>query len=327
MTAPAPREDILVSVCITDGRIDHSAAAPLRVLANLLDRHFRYWELLIGIDAEASAQQLGLLDQISNLRLLKLRAGLSLYRKRLAIATEAIGDVVVLASLDELPLVDLADMAGEAEKAGAIVIARRRGSSLLNPALTAIGSSAGFRVSARDMQTAAYPRAVLAKLLAHPDSQLALRFPPADEGIIVHWRELDVRRVPARGVSQTGRRLRLLHRLLVSCAPRVLTLVTVMSLLVALLAVLYGVYAVVVWLTFDHVQPGWFTTSAILSLAVTFLGLAVFGLTVGMHQLIEAVSRDQFDDVIEEASSLDLFSKVTGELNVDTAAALPPTAG
>ncbi|CAN5369835.1 hypothetical protein BH10PSE13_BH10PSE13_11270 [soil metagenome] len=317
------RDDVLVSVCLTDGQPGPENVMQLRSLTDELNKHFRYWEMLVGVDSESFGRHDQLLRDTPNLRLLKLRPGTSFYRKRVAIAAEAIGDVVVLAAIDELPLLDIIDIIAQSEANDAIIIGQRPGSSLLNPALEVLGRSAGFRVSARYMQTAAYPRALLDKLLAHPDRQLALRFPPADDSFPVRWQDVRAIGRPPRAPSQTGRRVKLLHRLLISCAPRVLTLVAVGSLLVTAATVLFAFYSIIVWLTFAYVQPGWLTTSLMLSMTGAFLGCAIFGLSIGLQQLTEAVTRDSFDDVVDEASSLDLFGQVFHELNVEVHTSRP----
>lgn len=317
MNPSEPRSDVLVSVCVTDGQPGPENVQLLRSLAERLNSRFRYWELLVGVEADRFGHYPQVLGDIPNLRLLKLRPGTSFYRKRVAMAAEAIGDVVALVAFDELPQVDIVDFITRSNADDAIVIGQRRGSSMLNPALSILGNSAGFRVSARYMQTAAYPRTLLNKLLAHPDRQLALRFPPLDDGILVHLEDVRAEGAAGHGSSQSVRRLKLLHRLLISSAPRVLTLVTLGSLLLTAIAVAYAAYSIIVWLTFAHVQPGWLTTSLMLSMTAAFLGSAIFGLSIGLQKLIEVLSRDSIDDVVDEATSLDLFGKVFDELNVE----------
>lgn len=317
MTPTTPRDDLLVSVCFAEAVSDADTLAQLTNLTVQLTERFRYWEILLIADADAAWNFDPLLAKTPNIRLLKVRRGTPFYRRRAAAASEAIGDVVVLGSIDELAALDIVAMIETAEGEASIVIGRRNRQSLINPALKALGGSAGFRVDSRDMLTAAYPRTLLNRLLAHPDRLLALRFPPDDHSIPVVWRTSRAVSAPARSFLEVGRRFNLIQRLLVSSAPRVLTLVALLSLAVIPSALAYAIYAVVVWLVLDTTQPGWLTTSLVLSLTALFLGFAIFGLSMGLQNVIEAVASDLSDDIVDERSSVDLFSQVMQELNVE----------
>lgn len=324
------RDDLLVSVCFAEVRPDAASLAALETLVERLATRFRYWELLLVADADAAPGFAPLMGSLPNVRLLKVRHGAPFYRRRAAAASEAIGDVVVLASVEELPSLDVVEMIEAAESVGSIVIGRRRHGSLLNPALRALGGGAGFRVDVRDMLTAAYPRTLLNRLLAHPDRLLALRFPPADHGIPVLWRDAEGAEAPRRQLQEVGRRFNLIQRLMVSSAPRVLSLVSVLSVLVILSSLAFSAYAVVVWLTLPT-QPGWFTTSIVLSLTAFFLGCAILGLSMGLQKVIELLSGEVNEDIVDEQASGDLFGQVMQELNVeidaDRAVAIPAPAG
>ena len=327
MTKADRREDILVSVCFADFSTSADSGRELALLASRIAARYRYWEVLLIVDADADqeAEQQRLLTEVGNLRLLKVRHATPFYRRRVAVASEAIGDVVVLAALEELPGLDVIEMIEAASAKGAIVVGQRRNVSMMNPALHALGRGAGFRVSLRDMLTAAYPRTLLNQLLAHPDRQLALRFPPADDGIPMILLPFRGKETPSRTLGEVGRRLSLVQRLLVSSAPYVLTLLALASLLVAFSGLAVAVYAIVTWLTLDTIAPGWFTTSLVLSLTASFLGTAIFGLSIGMQKVIESLSRDAVDDIMSERSAVDLFGQVMQELNVEVAEA--PAAG
>lgn len=311
------RQDIFVSACLADFVPDAKNIDALRRLSVRLGAFYRYWEILVVAQAEAAHDHEPLLSAVPNVRLFKVRNGTPFYRRRVVVASEAIGDVVLLTSVEELPLFDPVNLVETAMARGAIVIGRRDRASAVNPALKALGRSAGFRVDERDMLTAAYPRTLLNQLLAHPDRQLALRFPPSDSGIPVLWISCEDRARRRHSVREFGRRLGLIQRLLVSSAPRVLTLVAYSSLVVVVCAAAFAVYAVVVWLTFEKVQQGWFTTSLVLSLTAAFLGSTTFGLSIGLQKVIEALTDDLSDIVTDERSAVDLFGQVIHELNVE----------
>ncbi|MBE1283555.1 MAG: hypothetical protein GJ676_09615 [Rhodobacteraceae bacterium] len=315
-SVPARRDDLLVSVCFSDLPPGDAAAPALKSVAAFLEANYRYWEILIVFAASnhpiADASRFG----VSNLRQLTARAGTSAYRARVIGAAEAIGDVVVLTTPAEVGALDLVSMIDTAFSEATIVSGRRGKATLFDPALRAVGAAGGFRVSTADMQTVAYPRTLLNVLLAHPDRELALRFAPRDAALPVAVLQ-GQEEVQARSIRDLGRRLNLMQKLMVAVAPRVLSGIALLSGLVFISAVLYAFYALWVWLFLDNVQPGWFTTSMVLSLTAAFLATAIFGLSVGMQKVIDLLSPDSDHGILDEHSTVDLFSEVMQELNVE----------
>jgi len=327
MTPAKPRDDLLVSVALSAPPRDEAGLARLAWLAHTLDGAFRYWEVLVAFDPEHDPDAGPLLARVPNLRLLHLRPGASFYQRRLAVASEAIGDVVVLTAGSEVGYLDPVAMIDTALSRHVLVVGRHGDANPLGAMATAMGRGAGLTIGPHDMLTVAFPRDLLGIVLAHPDRLLALRFPPVDPRLPVVRQEI----APApglprfRGGSETGpllvRRVEILHRLTISSAPRVLTLVAVAGLLATVGGTLFAIYSIVVWLTLAHVQPGWFTTALALSLTAAFLGSAVFGLAIGLRRLLEAVTGGDDDLVIDEAAPIDLFGKVMDEYNVEIATA------
>ena len=327
---PHRREDVLVSVCFAAMTPDAAGIAVLCDLAERIDARYRYWEMLVVVDAAYSAAQESVMAAVPNLRFLTVRSGTSYYRKRVVAAAEAIGDIVLLAATDEIGAVNLEDMLDKARIGGCIVMARRSRARFSDPLIRALGSASGFRATTRDMLTAVYPRTILNLILASPDRQLALRFVPREGGIPISHVDAAEGSGPAPGSwLEIGRRLGLVQKLVVNAAPRVLTLVAALSALVFVAGLLFAAYAVAAFFMLEQVQPGWLTTSLALSLTANFLGAAIFGLSCGLQRLLDIATPDLVGDVIDERSSVDLFSQVTKDLNIelefedDPAAAAP----
>jgi hypothetical protein len=320
---PAQREDLLVSVGVAEAPRDEAGVNELVALAGKLEARFRYWELVVVAATDNEPMREAMLAEVPNLRLLRVRPGTSFYERRLAAASEAIGDLVLLTALAELAYLDIVGMVERADAEDALVIGQHVGANPLGPAVAALGRGAGLRIGPHDMLTTAYPRALINIVLAHPDHLLALRFPPLDDRLPIRLQPCLAAsgRPPFRGGSATGpklvRRFNVLHRLMVGSAPKVLSVLAVSALFTMLGAMLFTVYAIVAWATLDHVQEGWLTMSLALSLTAAFLGSAIFGLSIGLQRLIEAVTNDLGDVVIDETSSIELFRKVMDELNVE----------
>ena len=316
--AKAPREDILVSVGLTSIIPRSEDFDCLQRLSVRLNARFRYWEILVVADAEETADLAPLFGSVPNLRLIRVRAGTSDYRRRFVLASQAIGDVLAMTVGPEAANLDLVAMIEASLDEGSLVVSRRRKGILLDPLIVALGKASGFHVSARDMQTTVYPRSILDMLAARSDKDLALRFAPRDASVMITETLMAEEKVLARrGFRGTGRRLSLIKKLMVNLAPRVLGYLSVIAAVVVVMSLLFVFYVFGVWIFFDTVQPGWITTSLLLSGTSLFLGLAIFCIVTGLQMIIDLVSPDMGRDVIDETSTVDLFSDVMTELNVD----------
>lgn len=313
-----PRDDVLVSVGFIEVSQTSDEFETLRHISKELDRYFRYWEILVIADAEEYGALSALTELIPNLRLLKVRMGTTMYRKRFVLATQAIGDVLAMTTGGEIESVDLVSMIETSINEASIVVSRRKNGNILDPVIGALGKSSGFHVSTRDMQTIVYPRSLLDILAARFDKELALRFAPHDASVKLTEYVVSKDKLPERrGLSGTGRRLSIIQKLMVNLAPRILGYLSVFSVFVAVVAFFFSGYVFGVWIFVETIQPGWITTSLVLSGTASFLGLAIFCLASGLQMIIDLVSPDRGCDVIDESSSVDLFSEVMTELNVD----------
>lgn len=310
------RSDIFVSICISGGSVPGGGYHEFHELARALSERYRYWEILIGVPADRVGPYDDLIAQIPSARLVTIRPSTPFYRSRVALASEAIGDVVVLTSQRELQCVDLMDIVAKAQDMQCVVIGRSHKYGFLNPALVALGRSAGFLADGRDMLTAGFPRTALNQLLSHPDRQIALRYPPADGSISVVWQGA-IKEVPKRSVRDLSRRVSLINALMIGTAPNVLYVLSVVSVVLFLCSLIFGFYATTVFVFVKDIQPGWFTTSAFQSMIGAFLSASVFGLSLGMQRIIEVLTDDITDDIVGERTSADMFSYAFGQLNVE----------
>lgn len=315
------REDILVSICF--GELDGSTASfgQLAEFAEQMNAQFRFWEIILVAAADEVEPFLPLVKDVPNIRLIKVRHGTAFYRRRVIAAAEAIGDVVVLTTVAEMPLLDVLAMIDEVNTQGALVVGRMQTVAatdlLVSTPLVALGRWAGFNVGIYDMQTVGFPRTLLNQLLAHPAKELALRFLPRDVGLQQSYQTAQNKAPPLRSFRNLGRRLGLAQQLLVNLAPRLLQAVTLISSLTALMSMAFGFYVIGVWLWLPTVAPGWLTLSAMLSVTGFMLGCTTSALCLGMLFLISRGGRDDYADVAGEVNRVDLFGKVAADLNVE----------
>lgn len=315
----ALREDVLVSICFGDLASDHETFDAIAALAAMVDARFRFREIIVVADDSRRADYLPLIRRVANVRLFTVRDGTAYYRRRVIAAEEAIGDVVLLVSSAELGCVDPIEMIERAadEQRGVLATRRpkiRHGSP--GSVLVLLGRLAGFKVNPRDLQSLALPRTLLNQLLAHPDPDLALRFPPRDPRVPLAFIEVAAGVTVPRNAG-LRRRLDLLQKLLVYMAPNLLLAVTLASAFLAMLGFLYGLYVVAAWILVHDLAPGWLTLSAVLSLSMVFLGISITGLSLGLQQLLSRTNGGRLDSVAAEVNRIDLFGQVASDLNVD----------
>lgn len=310
------RDDILISACVYNISPDAQGAGTLERLAQNLGGTFRYWEILLAIPADAGEVWIQAFHGVPNVRLLRLRQGLGSYRQRTVLATEAIGDVVLIASADELDVLDICGMILDGHRMNSIVIGDRGKSTLLDAVFGVAGNSSGFHVNARFMQTIALPRGLLTRILNHPEQQLALRFPPRDHSIPIELYRSQANSSPRGHRHKLNSRLQLAHRLIVSSSPNVLLALSIASAFTALGGLIFLIYVVLIWIFHTPIQPGWVTTSAALAGSATFMGLVGLGLSTGMQKIINLLGHEERDDILEEIGNINVYSGINQDLNV-----------
>ena len=317
MNNPTKREDILVSICFPDYLTNKTNDKTLQEITSKISELYRYWEVLIIVNASDTKKYEHLTKLINNIRLIVVQHNLQYYQRRVVAAYEAIGDVVVLTSIIETAYFNIPSMIDIANEKGSVVVGKQSKKSLLNPILKTLGLASGFEVSMNYLSTTVYPRTLVNQFLAYTDRQLALRFAPRNNKVkvIEHFYNGKI----GRGNSKFDwiRRLNLIQKLFISSASKVLSFVTLLIAIISIAAPFYGFYALIAWLTIDNVQPGWLTTSLFLSFTVFLFSIVLLGISMGVQSILEKLSPDVMDDVVDEVSSMDLFSQVRNDLNVE----------
>ncbi len=315
------REDILVSLCLSDIAPTADACAQVVEFARILDERFRFREIVLVAKSFEHQAIISWVKTISNLRLFVVRDGLSPYEERVVAATEAIGDVVLVASLDQLGSLDHVGMIEAAAADGQIVVGLRPEPQGLNRVLSlllsVVGSAAGFRTGPQDGPTIAIPRTLLNQLLGHSDPDLAMRFIPRDPVFPVTTFASKPKHSGQRQVLSITQRLGLIEKLVLHMAPRILPIVALASALLTCLGLVYTVYTVVVFIFLSATQPGWVTISMIMGLTATFLGASILGLSIGLQRILSLMRNRATDSVAREVNRIDLFGQLASELNVD----------
>ena len=315
------REDVVVSICIPDLPATDVAFASVRAAAAKLDARYRFREILIIANDDAQDAFMPMVADVREVRLFTVGRGHSHYEKRLIVAEEAIGDVVVVTSASEIDRIDIVLMIERAAELNKVVWATRAASPpirrLLAAPIIALGRVAGFKVNPHDLRTIAFPRTLLNALLGHSNPELAVRFPPRDPRLPLSFFRVSHAMTYSDAGMGLGRRVELLQKLLVYVAPRLLGCVTLTSGLLTLAGVAYGAYAIAAWCVVVPLAPGWLTTSAMLSVSAVFMGLSILGISLALQQILSQNRTIGIDQEAHEITRADLFGKVAADLNVD----------
>jgi hypothetical protein len=312
------RDGFIVTICIPDFVATPAAVGRIAAIARQLESTYAYWEMIVVVDDSRGLELIKAEDVLLYLRALRTRPSEDMYRRRVLAASESLGDVVVMTSTDEIATIDVPKLIDTCVRTQEIVVARRPGAELHHDWVRALGRSAGFRVSQRDMLSAAYPRRALHLLLKHHDPQLALRFPPRYEDLPVTYVEFHAPRSRRPGAFR--QRLDLVGRLVSHASPNVLTALALASLVVLATSLVFTAYAVIVWLAYDDVQRGWLTSVLPISLSTAFLGLSMMGIALGLRRILSLLEPASAVESFTEISGVDVFAGVAHDLNVEVVA-------
>lgn len=315
----AAKFDFLVSIAIVGLPPTLESVQELSKLSARLQARFQFWEVLLVIPLSENLDERVRegFGTIPNLRILRASDSDSFYRLRLAGASEAIGDVVVLTSAAEMPLIDICAVAIETYRCGNVVVVSKDKRPLVRPIIEMfLGYLSGYHIDTRDTSTAGFPRGRLSALLTRPDAELLLRFDLRSGSN--RFARMRVANFPrgTRPFKSVGRRLRLLLDLASNAGPRVLRAVAMMSLCVALASPLYVVYAFGVWAFKAEIEPGWLTTTISQAGIAGFLGIALSALSIGMVKILDRLDGIMSYTIVEELNNIDFFNEIR-ELNID----------
>src|SRR5262249_19777016 len=132
----------LVSFCLAqEGDLALELDA-ISALAASCSKHLQYWEIVYVTGEShrfAIRANVDKFATIKSLRIVLVRDAVSYYRRRTIAAAEAIGDVVVLSSFNEIAKADLLAFAEEAMAGNRIVIGHRSRRGRLQPVHWLVG--------------------------------------------------------------------------------------------------------------------------------------------------------------------------------------------
>ena len=313
------RSDLLVSVGVVDLGGPAQTVPRLIALAEGLAAAFRYFEVLYVLPERRRHELDPLaadLARLPNLRVLLSGEGAGVYRQRLLAASEAIGDVVALLDLDDLPVADLALRLAEAHDHRRVLLGWATGRRAGRLSYSLLGIVSRNHLTAQATRTIIIPRDLLGPIVARRSAALDLRFEP---------RSTPTRYVPMPVTPQGRRNGRMLHRgelfteILLCGAPRFLKAYAAIGFGVALGSLLYAFYAVAIILFRSHVQEGWFTTAIAQAGTTGFIAGGMSIMSIAFVSIYERLHGDDDRSLVDEISNTSFFDKAT-DRNVELSA-------
>lgn len=316
------RPDYLVSVVLADAADATRYREVLQPLSERLEQAFQFWEVVIAIPeagVDETSNLSAALRGIPNIRILRLSAAGNFYRRRLAGVTEAIGDIVILSTLDEISRVNVSQLASDIYRSNEAValVGPRQGWGVTTLLMRALGSFGGYRIDQRDTLTIGFPRSVVENVLPRSDAEILLRFEPLSGMLTFRRMPLpDANLSSCRHWRDWRRRVALVGDMMISASPRILRAVAFVAFLAASIAIAYGIYAVLIWLFRDNVAAGWLTTSLLQALTIFLLGTSISAISMGLVRVIDALSNEGRYSIVDEINTVDLIGNIKAT-NVD----------
>ncbi len=314
-----PTNELFISVCLPLEHFESLSKKFISSLCSLLNNKFSFWEFLIVInEAEINLDQLNHILKLSrNIRFIRLKPNIPYYNQRFVAAKESLGDIVLIFSYDEVSPDDILKILEQSISSRKIVTAvTDRPFYLFNWALRLIGRNVGLQIDGSIARTMAFPRTYLNKILDNPDRIIALRYLPTANSFPVNIYHLSNIKNKLKKSKSLSSKIPLVRKLLVLLAPKFLMWISIIFSISMLISLLFAVYAVIIYIVSDKVQPGWFSTSLLISSSTFFISGGLFGISIGIQRLIDILTREDEGDILEEYASSNLFQSAFEKLNV-----------
>ena len=299
-------------------------------LSTLLEENFDHYEVIIVDDAstdETAAIIEAAQKRYPNITLFCLPKTYDQSIATIAGLDHAIGDIVITLdpNLDQPEII--LDLAQEAAKGADIVYAlprdRAESRGLYNLAVKAFIKTLA-RLNRLDLPSAVssarlFNRSVLNFILKAADRHRILAVAPALSGFRYATLVYDRESPAGRRGHRLARRQALAkaYNLVFAISPRPLRFVTLMTLGICGMTILYAIYAVLYWLFSEDVTPGWTSLSLQISGLFFLISLVLSVMSEYLQQILESterrplyfVAKRNYSDVIAYAHDLNVVTK------------------
>lgn len=313
-------ESNLISACIVCDINDVKYSIfKLKKLSKKLDSSFLYYELIVLVDKNTSNEFIQKLNSINNLRILISKTSLNHYEKREIVALEAIGDFILITSINELDKINPIQLINNSIKSDSLALQSNGGNSIIEKILflplKTLGRILNLHIKDNYTKTIVFTRSILNEILKSDYNILLLRFPPKK-----FYRSKDIVKTSKkieRNYDNLPDKVSIIYLGLLKLTPKILKFSTIFSLVTLLISFFYIAYILVIWVKIENIQPGWLTTALSVSGISIFLSYSFFMISIAIQHLLSKNSKNINEDLYSEISSINIYEKAKNNLNIE----------
>ena len=302
-SARLPRE-VFPSVVLPLSDAENFIEGYLERLVALLQADFEFYEVILvnnGCTDSTQVKVAALQKRLPNLALFNLASKYSMAIATIAGLDHAIGDYVIVLDPRQDPpgLVRPLIAAALEEKDIVYAVTRERAAAktryykMENRFLKALGRLNRIKLPPALSSARLFSRRALNFILKAVDRHRILSVAPALSGYSIQMIVYDPEPVPNSG----GGSLNWFYsayravELTLSLSPKPLRLVSIVSVGISFMTVIYSIYVVIYWLTHESVASGWASLSLQISVLFFFLSLVLAVMSEYMQQILENIGR------------------------------------
>lgn len=309
----------LVSICIIWDCESENSINMLHQLSEKLRQNYEYFEMIVVSTEQIINKLPNSTILLDNTRYVTFNEKADYYKMRSSAAYEAIGDLVVITSFEEMKSFDILKMLFLAKENDTIVKGWHNKLSIMERIISwpmiYLGQIAKYDINLKDARTVIYPRVFLNKILKSADLELAMRFLPTnlDFNILYFNAEQDA----VRKSKDIGPRLSIIYSLALNMSPFILRIVSILCALLFPIALFYIFYVILVWATYENVQEGWTTLSLLGGAGLLFISLSMLGLSISLQYIITQIQKGSVNNETYDVKKLDIFKDNQSKLNIE----------
>ena len=274
---------------------------------------FEFVELLFIDHVKKRPDILNLLKDVPDCRFIWVDNSTQYYAMRSISANEAIGDRVLIANSSGFANSEAIDILRADQEEDFVFFRRKRGlQSLIFRALSSLSS---YDIDPSYTTEMIVRKRALHKLNHLHEKGLAFRFPNSNNA---EFNKIIKSEKNRRGKNTIRRRAALLIDVIFSSITSIFIGLCGLSVISAVLGAAYMIYAIIVYASDVDVQPGWFSTSVMLSMFTVVFSLFVFSASVFFIYFSNLLKQSGAPDyeILLTDDELRLFSKLKNETNV-----------
>ncbi len=273
-------------------------------LINILQADFEFYEVILvnnGCTDDTKAKVAALQKRLPNLTLYNLANKYSMAIATIAGLDHAIGDYVIVLDPRQDPpdLVTALIRVALDENDIVYAVSRERAAAktlyyrVENWFLRALGRLNHIRLPPALSSARLFSRRALNFILKAVDRHRILSLAPALSGYNIERIVYDPEPVAQAGGGGLNWAYSIYRavELTLSLSPKPLRLVSIVSVGVSMLTVIYSIYVVIYWLTHESVAAGWASLSLQISVLFFFLSLVLAVMSEYMQQILENIGR------------------------------------